>query len=976
MFTKESLKKKFSDDWKNQYQVETFKEKGFVRKSCSCGKFFWTLDANRKTCGDSSCESYSFIGNPITKGKWDYVETWKLFENFFKKNGHKSIERYPVIDRWRPDLFFTMASIQDFQRIENGNVVMEYPADPLIIPQMCLRFNDIPNVGVTGRHHTSFIMSGQHSFGNYWKDKCIELNFNFLTKEMGIPEKEITYIEDVWAMTDFSQFGPSLETMSRGLELVNSVFSQFTKHGNSYKSLPQKVIDVGWGHERLVWFSNGTASTYDVVFDSVIKWMKKETGFHDNELFNKYSTIAGGLNYDEVNNIKKAKENIAKKLGISVKDLTHVIEPIQALYAIADHTKTLLFAVSDGGIPSNVGGGYNLRVILRRAMSFINEYAFDFDMGDIAAKHVKHLKGMFPEIGEGLEPLMKILDIEKTKYSSTMKRAGFLIEKELEKNKKIDQEYLTQLYISNGITPELVEKVAKTKNIDFTVPEDFYISITSKHMKEEKEEQFKFNTEKLLPTERLYYQDSYKKEFDAEVMKTFKDRDGYWIALNKTLFYSEGGGQPGDKGKLITGKKEIEILDTQKLGDITLHKSKETIKDGEKVHGVLNWENRYKLMKMHSATHIVAGAARKIIGSHVWQAGAKKGIERSRIDLTHYLPFTEKEIELIEKKANESVKEQLKVDVQTMPRSKAEQNYGFVLYQGGASPGKTIRVVSVGDLDVEACGGTHVSNTKEIGLIKITRHERIQDGVNRLEFTCGEEAIKFLEEQEKIMNEVLNTLSKLDSLKTAVHSIRSVLDKTPEKASIEIQKASAVFSVESHQLSNTIERFVDEIKKTHDTLNNTRKQINKNPMNLEEETFFEEVFKTKPENLKEASELVFNLWKEQKKHHEKEIKDMAEDKAKALLEKAVKGNIFEIISGDRKELIEIANKIITINPSSTVVLSNQIGDIIAMSKTKDSSKILNDICARAGGSAGGTREFAQGKAELAKLLKVLPDYKI
>ncbi len=140
MLTKPAIKKEFAKDWKKH-------------------------DPDRVTCADSTCQSYDFINNTITKKKWDYIGMWKEFEKFFKKEGHASIPRYPVVDRWRPDLYFTIASIQDFQRIENGNMAFEYPANPLIVPQVCLRFPDIPNVGITGRHLTSFVMSGQHAFG-------------------------------------------------------------------------------------------------------------------------------------------------------------------------------------------------------------------------------------------------------------------------------------------------------------------------------------------------------------------------------------------------------------------------------------------------------------------------------------------------------------------------------------------------------------------------------------------------------------------------------------------------------------------------------------------------------------------------------------------------------------------------------------------------------------------------------------------
>ncbi|MEE9406219.1 MAG: alanine--tRNA ligase-related protein, partial [Candidatus Aenigmarchaeota archaeon] len=486
MFTKPELKKKFAQDWKKQYEVELFREKGFTRKTCRCGKNFWTLDPDRKLCGDSSCEPYSFIGKPVTKVKWDYIETWKQFEKFFVKNGHTSVKRYPVVDRWRPDLFFTQASIQDFQRLDKGKMVFEFPSDPLIVPQMCLRFNDIPNVGVTGRHHTSFIMPGQHSFGNYWKDRCIELNFRFLNGVMGIPENQLTYVEDVWAMGDFSAFGPCVETFSCGNELVNSVFMQYTRSGDQAKELARKVIDVGWGHERLAWFSNGTATTYDVAFGPVIKWMKKQTGFKDSGVFDKYSMLSGSLNLDEVQDITAEKMRIAKMLGIEPEKLREIIEPMQALYAIADHTKSLLFAITDGSIPSNVGGGYNLRVILRRALSFINEFKFDLDMQKIAEMHAKHLKPMFPELKEGSESLSDILGLEKERHEKSIERGKALVLKELKRG-KIGTGALKTLYTSHGVSPETVEKIAKTEGIEFEVPEDFYVRLTDEHSSGEKE---------------------------------------------------------------------------------------------------------------------------------------------------------------------------------------------------------------------------------------------------------------------------------------------------------------------------------------------------------------------------------------------------------------------------------------------------------------------------------------------------------
>ncbi len=961
MFTKDSLRKSFSRDWKKHYELEIFREKGFVRKSCkTCGRHFWTLNPDREDCGDPPCQKYEFIGNPITKRKFDYIEAWREFEDFFKKNGHASVPRYPVIDRWRPDLFFTMASIQDFQRIDQGNMVFEYPAKTLVVPQVCLRFNDIPNVGVTGRHHTSFIMSGQHSFGGYWKDRCIELNFRFLTERMGIPEEELTYKEDLWAMPDFSAFGPSIETFSRGLELVNSVFMQFTKTGDSYKELPLKVIDVGWGHERLVWFSQGTHTGYDAVFGPVIKWMKKQAGFRESDVLNRYANLAGNLNIDEVRNIDKAREQIAKSLGISVREMLDIVEPMQAMYAIADHTKTLLFAVTDAGIPSNTGGGYNLRVLLRRAFSFLDEFGFPFSLDDIARLHAKHLHPLFPELMEGLDLFSKIVEIERERYRKTIEKARSIVRKELSRG-RLNTDSLIKLYTSNGVTPEIVEAEAKKAGIPFEIPPDFYTKITDMHMvgeKEEEAEEARIDLSGMPETKLLYYEKPYEREFDAKVLKV----SGPWVVLDRTLFYPEGGGQPGDSGILISKGKKYSVEASHKIGGVVVHKCKGP-KEGDSVHGIIDWERRHQLMRMHTATHVVAGSARKVVGKHLWQAGAKKGLDISRIDLSHYKPFTKDEIKQIEKLANRIVSEDHRVDAFFMPRKEAEAKYGFVLYQGGASPGKTIRVVNVANgFDVEGCGGTHVKRTGEIELIKIIKTERIQDGVNRIEFACGTSAYRYIEEMERVAKETLGYVNTL-GISSFSFSLRTDTDIASE-----VHDAAEALSVEPKTLPATMKRFCEEILREHEELNNARRSIGVEEISLDSESF---IPKEKPRTLRELAESVFNAWKSLKKEKEKLLSRAAESRADAILKKERGTLVFDIIQGTRKELIETASAVLKLRPEATVILSNQAGDVVGMSNTKDMGKEIRELCQKAGGSGGGNQKLGQGKAELSKLVKIM-----
>jgi len=753
MLTKKSLKAEFKKDWKTHYEVELFKEKGFERKICKkCNRAFWSLDPDREICGDSSCVEYGFIGNTITKGKWDYIETWRLFERFFKKRGHTSVPRYPVVDRWRPDLYFTIASIQDFQRIDNGKLVFVYPANPLIVSQVSLRFGDIQNVGVTGRHLTSFIMSGQHAFnkGNegYFKDRCIDLNFEFLNKEMGIPEKELVYMEDVWAMPDFSAFGPSIETFSRGLELVNSVFMQFTKAGSGYKELDLRVIDVGWGHERLVWFSNGTPASYDSLFGPVTGKLKKLTGVRvDQEIFDRYSVVAGALDLEEVPNIQKAKEKVAEQVGISQKELQEMIEPLQALYAITDHARTILFAVTDGGIPSNVGGGYNLRVILRRALSFIDEFDFNLDFADICEMHADYLKPLFPELSEDLDSVRKIIKIENNKYKQTKENTKRTIEGLISKGTKIDEDLLIKLYESKGITPEEIQK----HKADIEIPSDFYQKITEKHSSvAEKSPKEVYDLAGIPETKILFYDKV--TEFKARILKII----GNFVVLDRTAFYATSGGQEHDTG--ILGSKRV--VDVIKQENRILHKLDDTsgLREGQLVVGKIDAERRSQLAKNHSAVHIVNGAAREVLGKHVWQAGSEVREDKARLDITHYASITPEEFSEIERIANETVFGAIDVHKELIERGEAEKRYGFRIYQGGAIPEKNLRIISVGDFDIEACGGTHVDNSGDVEIIKLLRSTKIQDGVVRLEFVAGRKAYEEMRKTRELLDRTAEVL--------------------------------------------------------------------------------------------------------------------------------------------------------------------------------------------------------------------------
>lgn len=803
MLSKETLVKEFEKDYKKHYEVELFRKEGFTRKKCEkCGKAFWsTTDA--LNCGDSSHNDYNFFGWERPRGeRLTYTQFWKLYSEFWKKHGHEVLSRYPVICRWRDDLYFTIASIVDFQRLEKGKVVFEYPANPLMVPQICLRFVDIANVGVTGRHFSCFMMAGQHAFNEksnkgvekgkgptksknnpYWKDKCIELNYKFLTEVLKIPKDEITYGEDLWHMPDFSAFGPSIESFSGGLELVNSVFMQFRSlEDGSFEELDTRVIDVGWGFERLLWFYNRTPSAYDSVFPEEIEFMKKRSGLKiDKDLFEAYSKLASKLNIEEVHNIKEEKEKVAKALGITPNELERTISPLQAIYAIADHSRTLLFALSDGALPSNSAGGYNLRILLRRAFGFIDEYNLDFDIHEIMKLQAKSYKEIFPELSENLDGIGKILAIERKKYGETIEKAKRLAADVLKKG-EFNTHKLSMLYESHGLTPEILDKVAKEMKIEANVPTDFYRKVTEKHIMEAKGKKDPLLDEpkfqKLARTKLLYYDDPNQLTDKAKVLAIFGNK----VVLDKTIIYPEGGGQVADYGNI----GEARVLDAQKLDGVVLHEiespdgpkgAKITLKEGSSYHIKVDAERRMSLRRHHTATHLMIASARQVLGNHIWQAGAKKEEEEAHLDITHFEKPSLEELQRIENVANKFVLSNVKTSIRFMERGEAEKKYGFRLYQGGGAIGNIIRVVEYPGIDVEACGGLHCDYSSQPGIIKIVGCEQIQDGIVRIRYKAGEQALRWIQKREEI-------------LKTA----------------------SGELSVQEEQLPNTVKRFFEEWK--------------------------------------------------------------------------------------------------------------------------------------------------------------------
>ncbi|MEM2637587.1 MAG: alanine--tRNA ligase, partial [Candidatus Korarchaeota archaeon] len=748
---------------------------------------FWTLNPDRNTCGDSTCEGgYHFLGKGWTK--WDFHDSIREFESFFEKHEHKRIEASPVIARWRDDIYFTIASIAIFQPYVTGGIVPP-PANPLVVSQPCIRFggkgfSDVDSVGKTGRHLSMFIMGGQHAFlsqewpGGYWMDKTIELNFKFLTEIMKIPPIKITYIEDVWR--GGGNMGPSLESFADGLEIVNSVFMRFKElEDGSLEELPIRVVDVGWGVERIGWYVSGTPTVYEVSFGEILKWILTQTGLSDQykEMAIYMKSVSGLSNFGD-SNLEKVLKGIVEYKKI---------KPILNMYAVLDHIRTVIFALADGAIPSNVGGGYNLRVLLRRAISLASN--LNIDLIELGYKTMEYYSKSYEKIKSGWNTWEDLFKVEKERMENTATAQISMIERMIERGQTFSEDVLETLFTAHGIQPETVREIADKKGIHVEIPDNFYENISEKQRlisrKQKATEQEIRITRRYPTTEMLYYLQPSAREFDAKVIGI----ENGWVILDKTLFYPTSGGQIHDTG-LLNG---VKVTDVVKVENIILHRVENVnaFKEGMAVHGIVDLERRMDLSRHHTATHIINGAARIVLGSHVWQAGAEKTPDKAHLDITHYKSISPEEIMKITQIANKIVYENIKVNKYVLPRTEAEQRYGYRIYQGGAVPGGMLRIVEIPEHDVEACGGLHLDYTGQAGPIIILSTKRIQDGIVRIEFVAGRPAVeRIIEMQSRLENlsrelnapeeKLLETIKLLD--KTAKSNYKMVQELSQELA--------------------------------------------------------------------------------------------------------------------------------------------------------------------------------------------------
>ena len=696
-----------------EYSLPFFHEHGFRRQRCVvCTAWFWSLGTFDR-CQEAPCRDYGFIGRPIFRRPYSTDEMREAFLGFFERHGHTRIARYPTVARWRNDVFFTQASIYDFQPWVTSGAIPP-PANPLAISQPCLRFIDLEEVGRSGRHLTVFEMMAHHAFNRpghevYFKDRCVALCHELLTVELGADPASITYKEEVWE--GGGNLGPSVSVGAAGLELATLVFMEYVRDGEQLRPMPLTVVDTGYGLERFVWASRGTKTAYEAVF------------------------------------------------GDAWEELRRTFPPRETAILI-DHARAVNFLLTDGVVPSNSKEGYFARLLLRRALRILDKTPEAPTIFAILDRTARDLAAVYPEIGRNRDDLHRVVEAEVERYREAIARARVAIRRQEERIRatggRVVPEDLLAWYDSLGVPPEVAVEELRDPP---PVPDDFYAQVAARHAGETPTNDYAERGEavpeppvSVPPTEVRYYQEPYVETFDAHVAHV----DGPWVVLDRTYFYPTGGGQVADRGEL----GGLDVVDVARKGPWVLHRvaGAPAWQPGERVHGRIDRGRRLQLMQHHTATHLLNGALREVLGPHVWQAGAYKGPESARIDITHYRALSREELHRVERRVNAVVREDLPVKSYFEMRNEAERRFGFTLYQGGAVPGKELRIIEVPGFDVEACGGTHCTHTSEVGALAILNVERIQDGIVRLTYVSGERALDVRDEHEEILREAARRL--------------------------------------------------------------------------------------------------------------------------------------------------------------------------------------------------------------------------
>jgi alanyl-tRNA synthetase len=523
------------------------------------------------------------------------------------------------------------------------------------------------------------------------------------------------------------------------------------------------IVDTGYGLERWTWMSQGTPTVYEAIYPEMIEFLKGNAGVeHTDEeeaLLHRAAKLAGHMDIDEAEDMETARGEIAAELDVDRDELEALMTPLEDIYAVADHCRALAYMFGDGIVPSNVGTGYLARMVLRRTKRLVDGLGVDAPLDELVDMQARRLGY------ENRDAIRDIVRTEEAKYRETLERGSRrvtqLAEEYAERDEPIPVSELLELYDSHGIQPDMVREIAGEHGASVAVPDDFYGQVAARHDTDTAADETATGRDERLDdlpeTDRLYYEDQERTEFEAVVLDVFEREEGYDVVLDQTMFYPEGGGQPADHGTLTTDDVTADVTDVQIRDGVILHRVDEAPGKGEFVRGQVDAGRRRALMRHHTATHIVGYAAREVLGDHVRQAGAQKGVDSSRLDVSHYDRIDREEVEEIERIANGIVTDNVSIKQEWPDRHDAEEKHGFDLYQGGIPPGEQIRLIHVAE-DVQACGGTHVRRTGDVGAIKVLSTEPVQDGVERIVFAAGDAAVRATQRTESALYEAAEVL--------------------------------------------------------------------------------------------------------------------------------------------------------------------------------------------------------------------------
>lgn len=783
--------------------LAVFHNNGYVRKQCRVTSlWFWTCDEARETCGDTPEDEYTFIGAPLIEGFEQRGKALKdamreAFLGFFEDREHTRIDPYPVLARWRDDIHLTIASIADFQpHVTSGAV--QPPANPLAVSQPCIRLTDVDAVGRSGRHLTTFEMMAHHVFNRpedgleiYWMEQCVEHCHRMLTETFGIDASEITYVENPWC--GGGNAGAAVEVIVGGLELATLVFMDMEEHpdggvelkGDRYRTMPLQIIDTGYGLERFCWAAAGTPTIYEAIYPETVAWLKECSGFESvanqwpsldlERLLSEMSRLNGIMNIEAGVDGEKLVNIFLERLAqrgveVSAEQFSSITEPLANIYAIPDHLHALCNMLGDGLVPSNAKAGYLARMLARRVLRMRDELAIDVPLAELATHHLDvNLGGHLNK--QTRDGLLTILALEEERYVEMLRKGTNVIQTQLKSLAKdaaeIPDEHLFTMNDSHGLAPDMVITLARNAGWDSVgLRTGFSAEMAERHARMAKEAAKTSSSQgdalavdMFSATHPLFYDTVYSPKFEANLLGCVSaadhgpDGSTHAVVLDATLFYPEGGGQEGDRGTLRQNGVEVVVLDTQKVGEVIVHFTDGPLEGTESVEGQLDWKRRKQLMDHHTAVHIVGGAARRLLGPHIFQAGSHLTVESGRLDITHYHRLTRADLDAMEDMANHVLSEVRQTEKTELNRRDADIVHGFDLYQGGAPKGDSIRILKIADHDIQACGGTHHDEPGQIGSIRIVRSSAVQDGVERLHIVAGDAALAYARSQDELVRQ-------------------------------------------------------------------------------------------------------------------------------------------------------------------------------------------------------------------------------